>query len=161
MTHYELGARFDLVQILQFGSLPVVFSYAAASEKRLYLETYGRTYLKEEIWNEQIVRKLEPFAHFLEVAAQCNGKILNFSKIGRDIGIDTKTVQSYYQILEDTFIGFLLPAWQKSFKRKPVSTAKFYFFDLGVRNTLAQITNINKKTSLFGDTLEHFIETPL
>lgn len=65
LTVRELGPRFDLTQVLQYGSLPAIYAYDQHSDKRLYLETYARTYLKEEIWNEQIVRKLEPFAHFL------------------------------------------------------------------------------------------------
>lgn len=56
-------------------------------------------YLKEEIVSEQIVRRLDPFRRFLEIAAQGNGEILNYTNIAKDVGVDTKTVQSYYQIL--------------------------------------------------------------
>ena len=159
LTHQELGSRFDLTQILQYGSLPAIFSYETATEKRLYLETYGRTYLKEEIWNEQIVRKLEPFAHFLEVAAQCNGKILNFSKIGRDVGINTKTIQSYYQILEDTLAGFMLPAYHRSVRKRQTTAPKFYFFDTGVKRALDGTLSVDlvPQTHAFGDAFEHFV----
>lgn len=158
-THQELGDQFNLTQILQYGSLPAIFSYDTPSEKRMYLETYGRTYLKEEIWNEQIVRKLEPFAHFLEIAARCNGKILNFSKIGRDIGSDTKTVQSYYQILEDTLAGFLLPAYHRSVRKRQTVAPKFYFFDTGVKRALDATLTVDllPQTYAFGDAFEHFI----
>ncbi len=159
LTHRELGNSFDLVESLQYGSLPQIFSYDIPNDKRLYLETYARTYLKEEIWNEQIVRKLEPFAHFLEVAAQCNGKILNFSKIGRDIGIDTKTVQSYYQILEDTLAGFMLPAYHRSVRKRQTTAPKFFFFDTGVKRALDGTLTVDliPQTYAFGDAFEHFI----
>lgn len=159
LTHTELGERFDLTQVLQFGSLPAVFSYDKLEDKQLYLETYGRTYMKEEIWNEQIVRKLEPFANFLEVAAQCNGKILNFSKIGRDIGTDTKTVQSYYQILEDTLAGFILPAYHRSVRKRQTTAPKFYFFDTGVKRALDRTLSVEllPQTYAFGDAFEHFV----
>lgn len=159
LTHRELGSAFDLTSVLQYGSLPEIFSYSTAQDKRLYLETYGRTYLKEEIWNEQIVRRLEPFAHFLEVAAQCNGTLLNFSKIGRDIGIDTKTVQSYYQILEDTLAGILLPAYHRSVRKRQTTAPKFYFFDTGVKRALEGTLTVDllPQTSAFGDAFEHFI----
>lgn len=159
LTHLELGKRFDLTETLQYGSLPAIFSYETFADKQLYLETYGRTYLKEEIWNEQIVRKLEPFAHFLEVAAQCNGKILNFSKMGRDIGIDTKTVQSYYQILEDTLTGFILPAYHRSVRKRQTTAPKFYFFDTGVKRAMDGTLSVKllPQTYAFGDAFEHFI----
>lgn len=159
LTVRELGPRFDLTQVLQYGSLPAIYAYGQHSDKRLYLETYARTYLKEEIWNEQIVRKLEPFAHFLEVAAQCNGKILNFSKMGRDIGVDTKTVQSYYQILEDTLVGFMLPAYHRSVRKRQTTAPKFYFFDTGVKRALDGTLTVDllPQTYAFGDAFEHFI----
>ncbi|MHC4873749.1 MAG: hypothetical protein ACYTFY_18035 [Planctomycetota bacterium] len=45
---------------------------------------------------------MEPFRLFLEVAAQTNGEILNYAKLGRQAGIDAKNVERYYQILSDT-----------------------------------------------------------
>ncbi|MBI2343442.1 MAG: ATP-binding protein [Deltaproteobacteria bacterium] len=159
LTHREIGPSFDLTAILQYGSLPAVFSYDTPVDKRLFLEAYARTYLKEEIWNEQIIRKLEPFALFLEVAAQGNGKILNFSKIGRDIGTDTKTVQSYYQILEDTLAGFLLPAYHRSVRKRQTTAPKFYFCDTGVKRALDGTLTVNllPQTYAYGDAFEHFI----
>ncbi|MDP2600748.1 MAG: AAA family ATPase [Deltaproteobacteria bacterium] len=159
LTVRELGTHFNLTQVLQYGSLPEIYSHVQASDKRMYLEAYAQTYLKEEIWNEQIVRKLEPFAHFLEVAAQCNGKILNFSKMGRDIGVDTKTVQSYYQILEDTLVGFILPAYHRSVRKRQTTAPKFYFFDTGVKRALDGTLTVAllPQTYAFGDAFEHFL----
>lgn len=159
LTLQELGSSFDLTQVLQYGSLPAIYSYDHAGDKRLYLETYARTYLKEEIWNEQIVRKLEPFANFLEVAAQCNGNILNFSKVGRDIGVDTKTVQSYYQILEDTLVGFMLPPYHRSVRKRQTTSPKFYFFDTGVKRALDGTLTVDllPQTYAFGDAFEHLV----
>ncbi|MBI5300152.1 MAG: ATP-binding protein [Deltaproteobacteria bacterium] len=159
LTHRELGNPFDLKDVLQYGSLPGIYSYDNASDKRAYLETYGRTYLKEEIWNEQIVRKLEPFAHFLEVAAQCNGKILNYSKIGRDIGTDAKTVQSYYQILEDTLVGVILQPYHRSVRKRETKAPKFYLFDTGVKRALEGTLTVEllPQTYAFGEAFEHFI----
>lgn len=159
LTHIELESRFNLSEVLQYGALPAIFSFENPAEKRLYLEAYGRTYLKEEIWNEQIVRKLEPFARFLEIAAQCNGKIINFSKIGRDIGADPKTVQSYYQILEDTMTGILLPAYHRSVRKRQTMAPKFYFFDTGVKRALDGTLSVEllPQTYAYGDAFEHFI----
>ncbi len=83
-------------------TLPKIFALNANTDKAKFLKTYTLTYLKEEIVAEQITRKLEPFRQFLEISAQHNGKIINFSAIAKDVGVDTKTVQSYFQILEDT-----------------------------------------------------------
>lgn len=124
-----------------------------------YLEAYSRTYLKEEIWNEQIVRKLEPFSYFLEIAAQMNGRVLNFSRIGRNIGVDTKTVQSYFHILEDTLVGFFLPSFHKSVRKRQLTNPKFYFFDTGVKRALERTLTVPllPQTYGFGEAFEHFV----
>ncbi len=78
-----------------------------------------------------------------------------------DTGIPATTIREYYYILEDTFLGFMLPAFVKTQRRKSISTAKFYFFDVGVKNSLAGIEKIPVKSELFGDAFEHFIAMEL
>ena len=72
-----------------------------------------------------MIRRLDPFRRFLEVAAQCNGKILNLSNITRDVGIDHKTVASYFEILEDTLLGFMLEPWHASVRKRQRQAPKF------------------------------------
>ncbi|MBN1687644.1 MAG: ATP-binding protein [Candidatus Omnitrophica bacterium] len=155
----ELGDLFNLRHALEYGSLPEIGNLETDEMKTRYLEAYSRTYLKEEVWNEQIIRKLEPFSQFLEVAAQMNGKVLNFTKIGRDIGTDVKSVQSYFQILEDTLLGFLIPSYHRSVRKRQLKNPKFYFFDLGVKRSLERTLTVSllPQTSAFGDAFEHFV----
>ena len=144
---------------MSWGMLPKIYGYVDDRQKKRYLQSYAHTYLKEEVWGEQIIRNLNPFRYFLEVAAQCNGKILNFSKISRDVGVDYKTVENYYSILEDTFLGFFLPAYSGSFRKQISQAPKFYLFDTGVTRTLARMLSvpIREKTNYFGDIFEQFI----
>lgn len=159
LTADELESVFDLQTALEYGSLPEVWNLKEKNLIIRYLEAYSRTYLKEEVWNEQIIRKLEPFSYFLEVAAQMNGRVLNFSKIARDIGVDTKTVQSYFQILEDTLLGFVLPPFHRSLRKRQLTSPKFYFFDTGVKRALDRTLTVPllPQTYGFGEAFEHFV----
>jgi predicted AAA+ superfamily ATPase len=136
LVHSEMGEQFDLQSALQWGTLPKISQFTTDVEKREYLKSYTLTYLKEEIGAEQIVRKLDPFRRFLPIAAQCSGEVLNFSNIAKDVGADPKTVQSYFEILEDTLIGYLLPPYHRSVRKQQRQSAKFYFFDLGIKGAL-------------------------
>ena len=158
LTWTELGDHFHLDQVLQWGSLPEIFSLVAA-ERREYLEVYARTYLKEEIWAEHIIRQLEPFRKFLEVAAQQAGQPVNYASIARDIGADAKTVKEYFQILEDTLVGFLLEPYLRSTRQRVHKAPKFYFFDLGVSRALAHQLHAAPaaSTSYYGELFEQFI----
>jgi predicted AAA+ superfamily ATPase len=159
LTHIELGTDFDLASALHWGSLPRVVSATAEVEKIELLEAYVGTYIKEEIRVEQAVRNLDPFLRFLEVAAQMSGEYLNYSAIGRDCRVDPRMVERYYQILEETLIGFFLEPFHRSIRKRQLGRPKFYFFDLGVvsslRGVLGQVATAH--TSLFGKLFEHFI----
>ncbi len=158
-SYLEIAGRADLMGCLSWGTLPKIFEYQSPEKKQLYLDAYTQTYLKEEIWAEQFIRDLAPFRRFLEVAAQSNGKLINFSNIGRDVGVSDQTIQKYYSILEDTLLGFFLEPFQHSFRKRLSKTPKFYFFDPGVVRALtAQLTlPLTPSTSYFGELFEHFI----
>ena len=121
------------------------------------MKSYVQTYLKEEIVSEQIIRKLNPFRNFLQVAAQQSGQIINHSKISQDIRADDKTVKNYFSILEDTLLGFFLPCYHKSIRKQQRQSPKFYFFDVGVKRALdKQIESpLMKNTYAYGNAFEH------
>ncbi len=69
----------------------------ATDAKKDLLSAYETTYLAVEVVAEQLVRNLNPFRQFLAVAAQMNGKIINFAAIDRDLGLSHNTISSYYK----------------------------------------------------------------
>ena len=155
----ELGQRFDLNEALCWGLLPRQINLKNKHDKEEYLKAYALTYLKEEIQMEQIVRKLNPFRKFLEIAAQMNAKVINYSKIARDIGVDTTTVQNYYSILEETLVGFYLNPYHASIRKSQRLSPKFYLFDTGVCRALKGTLSVPllPQTYDFGESFEHFI----
>jgi len=159
LTQRELGDAFVLEDALRWGSLPRIFSLESQDSKRDYLDSYAQLYLKEEVWAEQLIRNLPPFRRFLEVAAVNFGKILNASNIAADVGVDPKTVQSYYSILEETLLGFRLDAYHSSVRKRLRQAPKFYFFDNGVSRALARMQSVLPKegTAYYGDLFEQFV----
>lgn len=155
----ELGDQFDFEQSLNFGFMPATYSFTDVRDKIKYLKSYVSTYVKMEVQLEQLLRNIEPFREFLEIAAQMNGKLINNSKISRDVGVDPKTVQTYYSILEDTYLGFKLPAFHNSLRKSQLITPKFYFFDCGIKRALegALHAPVVHGTSYYGECFEHFV----
>ena len=157
LTSNELQG-FDLEKYLHFGGLPMSYF---SDEPEDYLDAYVNTYLKEEIQAEGLVKKLPAFSQFLQMAATTSGEILNFTSISNETGVASKTVKEYYSILEDTLLGFSVMPWTKSVQRKPIQTAKFYFFDTGVKNTLTATRSFPLKSDLWGRAFEQFIAMEL
>jgi len=159
LTHIELGKEFNLDQVLQWGALPQIFQYTNDEDKIDYLNSYADTYLREEIIAEQIVRDIPAFRHFLEVAAQSNSKIINYANIANAVGVETTTVQNYFEILEDTFIGYLLQPFHESIRNRQRKNPKFYYFDMGVGRTLQNklTLDLSDQNYEYGSLFEQFI----
>lgn len=144
----------DLDKALLYGMLPP--HYLAKNPSRL-LAGYIDVYLKEEIKEEALVRNLADFQRFLSVAALTSGEIVNYSNIATDCGVSSKTAQSYFSILTDTLIGYMLPSYTKVQKRKVTQSPKFYYFDVGVYNYLMHRTSLAPGTPEYGHAFEHFV----
>ena len=142
LTSIELGEHFNLDRYLSWGGLPYLHGTITDQDRVRYLRAYAHTYLQEEIIQEQIIRNLTPFRRFIEVAALSHGHIVNYSKIARDILSDPATVKSYFQILEDTLIGYLLPAYESSVRKRMRRSPKFFLLDPGIVRSLRGSTDV-------------------
>lgn len=145
---------------LAWGGLPMVALAGGGDEERKdLLRSYVSTYLAEEVVAEQLVRNLVPFRRFLGVAAQMSGKIINTSAIARDIGTSHNTVASYFEILEETLVGFGLPAWSASVRKRLRAKPKFYLFDTGLTRALCRTLEALPRpgTSVYGDLFEQMV----
>ncbi|MEW5818514.1 MAG: AAA family ATPase, partial [Spirochaetota bacterium] len=131
----EIADTFSIDEVLRFGTLPPVYT-RSTEEKIDILTGYTETYLKEEIQAEGLVRNLGGFSRFMDLAAAQCGELISFTSIGRECQVATRTVQAYYEILEDTLISIRLQPWRKSIRKRMAAHAKFYLFDLGVTNSL-------------------------
>ena len=167
LTHLELiqSSKFSLYRSLEFGSLPAIYLLSMGDgtvaeigvrqqwqDAVLALRSYVNTYIKEEIQMEALVRNLDTFTEFLKLAADENTNVLNYSSIASDIGVSSATVKEYYQILEDTLLGFYLRPYSSRLRRKLSKHPKFYFFVPGVTRALQQKLSLEltPKTKEFG-----------
>ena len=145
---------FDIDRAVNFGTIPP--HYLARNPLR-QLSAYIEVYLKEEIKEESLVRNLDAFHRFLEVAAMTDGEMLNYHNIAQDCGVSATTVNSYFDILEDTLIGYRIPAYRKVMKRRTVQAPRFYFFDVGVANHLLHRKDLVRGTTEYGHAFEHLV----
>ena len=96
---------FDLMTYLNRGGLPAVYPSDDYAEE---LWAYSALYLKEEIQNEALTRKVAQFSEFLDLMALRNGEEINYQSIAGDCGVSPNSIKNYIQILEDTLVAFQL-----------------------------------------------------
>jgi len=154
LTTQEIG-DIDLARALQHGTLPVHY---LAHDPSPLLKAYVHNYIKAEIIDESATRNIPAFSRFLQVVGLTHGQQINYSNIARETGVSASTVRNYFQILEDTLLGFTLEPWRRRKKRRLVETAKFYLFDIGIANQLHPESRLVVQGSdRFGRAFEHFV----
>ena len=154
LTSHEIGPDFDLAYYLSYGGLPSVYGSDHAAEE---LASYASLYLREEVQAEALTRNVPAFARFLDVIALANGEELNFQSLASDCGVSPATLKTYVEILADTMLGFSLPGYTKTEKRKAIVRSKHYLFDVGVTGALTGRGIVAPRSELFGRAFEHFI----
>ena len=152
LSFYETK-NFILEKALNTGLLPPHFLSSSAQKD---LRAYISDYLKEEIALESSVRNIPAFTDFLRVSALTSSELLNYTNMARETGLSAKVVRNYFEILDDTFLGYRLSPWRSSKNRRMTLTDKFYFFDVGVSNYLAKRKALIGNEA-FGKSFEHYI----
>ena len=133
-----------------YGGLPQLLNLETSLKKETFLKNlYESVYLKDIIERHKI-RNQHEFEELTKVIASsigspCNPqKLSNTFKSVKNINIDSKTISSYLSHMEDAFMI------EKSVKydikgKKYISTlAKYYFQDLGLRNSLLDFRQLEE-----------------
>ena len=152
LTCYELGDDFSLTKALKYGLLP--FVYSGEDDPEHYLETYIATYIREEVQQEGLTRNLGDFSRFLKVASFSQGETINYSEIAREASIERRVVASYFDIVNDLLLSATIPVFSKRAKRRLVSHAKFYYFDVGVYRAIRPKGPLDMVEEIDGAALE-------
>jgi predicted AAA+ superfamily ATPase len=145
----------NLLRALNRGLLP---AHYLDEEYGRSLKAYVRDYLKEEVFDEGLTRNIPAFSRFFDAMAYSHGELTNYANIGRDCGVDAKTVKEYYQILIDTLLGSMIEPFARRRGRSVISRAgKFYLFDVGVAGAIIGRHLVEERGEPFGRAFEHFI----
>jgi len=145
---------FNVERALNNGMLPRHYLVEDPSKR---IQAYIGDYLQQEIVEEAIVRQLDAFTRFLQVAALSNTEIVNYTNIAQDCAVSAKTVKEYFSILEETMLGFYLPAYTRIVKRRLTLSPKFYYFDVAIPNHLLHRVPLKQGTDIYGHALEHLV----
>lgn len=155
LTAMELGDDFDIAKSLKYGHLPTIHHRDIKPEE--YLKSYIHVYLREEVMQEGLTRNIGAFTKFLHTASFSQGSTLNVTKIAKEAGIERKTVEDYFQVLEDLLLAWRIPVFTKRAKRKTVAHPKFYYFDVGVYRALRPMGPFDLPEEAEGPALESLV----
>ncbi len=85
------------------------------------------------------------------------GSQVNYHELGQMVGLDSKTVESYIMLLEQSYVIFRLKTLSRNLRNELKSSKKIYFYDNGIRNALiANFSDINLRNDI-GALWENFL----
>ena len=151
LTARELGSDYHLEHSLIYGQLPSVYT---KPQPQAYLRTYIDTYIRQEVMQEGLTRRLDAFSRMLEVASFSQGQVLNYSNIAQECSVSRKLIESYFQIIEDLLLGFRLPVFNRRAKRRMLAHPKFYFVDTGIFRAIRPKGILDYASDIDGPALE-------
>lgn len=154
LTKRELGRDFDLAHAVRYGGLPGVWVEKDPAD---FLAAYVKTYLEEEVRQEGVTRNLAGFARFLEAASFSQASVLNISAVARECAVERKTVEQWFQSLEDLLLAVRLPMFTRRAKRAMTAHPRFFLFDVGVYRTLRPRGPLDAEAEIDGPALETFV----
>jgi len=112
-------------------------------EPHLFYPSYIQTYAERDLRQIINISNLFQFQKFMRLAAGRVGQLLNYSNIANELGVDLKTIKSWFSILETSFIVFFLQPHHRNFAKRLVKTPKLYFYDTGLACSLLGIRQIS------------------
>ncbi len=142
---------------LKFGGYPAVtHPDLDDTGRRDWLTNYVRTYLERDIRDLADFRNLDSFVMLQKLTALQTGQLINFSELGKEAGITSKTAQRFIHYLDISYQTLLLPPWSRNEKKRLMKTPKIHYLDPGVLKAILQ-----KSGDCTGHEFESFIVSEL
>ncbi|MBN1612392.1 MAG: DUF4143 domain-containing protein [Polyangiaceae bacterium] len=139
---------------LRFGQLPSAY---VDTDPGSYLRSYVGTYLREEVQAEALTRNLDAFSRFLVAASFSQAGVLSVANVARDLGLPRKTVEGYFDLLEDLLLSVRLPVFARRARRPLASHRKFFLFDAGVHRALRPRGPLDSAEEIEGPAVETLV----
>lgn len=147
----------NLESRLIFGSYPEVI-LADDNQKRIsYLKDLVSSYLYKDILELDGLKHSDKIVKILQLLAFQIGNEVSYSEIGSQVGLNKKTIEKYLDCLEKVFVIFKLRAFSRNPRKEISKSPKYYFYDLGVRNTLIGNFNLISSRNDIGSLWENYL----
>ena len=155
LKHTKLPAG-DILTNMLTGGYPEIWSEKLNPQK--WLNSYIQTYIQRDVRQLKNIANLALFSRFVFLCANYAGQILNRDELSRQVGVDTKTIQSWLGLLENSYILFQLQPWYNNLNKRIIKSPKIYFYDTGLLCTLLNISSKTgiKNHAMFGAIFENW-----
>lgn len=129
-------ADFYLDEYLRYGGMPGVVMTTQNQRRELLLAELVSAYILKDVKSLVKEENLRAFSHFLYLLAQNQGSAVSIHSLSKEVGMSSKALGRYLDILEGTFVNFRVPSFSRNLGNELKKSFKTYLYDLGIRNVL-------------------------
>jgi uncharacterized protein len=148
---------FTLENYLRFGGMPGLTHTDSEERKQQILNELVGSYILKDIKSLIKEENIRAFNHLLYLLAQNQGSTISVHSLSTEVGLSSKAINRYFDILEETYVGYRIYSYSKNLGNELKKSCKAYLYDLGVRNMLLKdFSNINSRPDK-GVILESFV----
>lgn len=140
-----------------FGGMPGTLQFDDDERKKQLLNEIMQAYLLKDV--KALIREenLRAFNHLLYLLASAQGNVTSVESLSKEVGLTAHTVQSYLDILEQTYVNFAVSSYSTNLANELKKSKKYYFYDLGIRNALLKNFSHLKERQDAGAIVESFV----
>ena len=149
-------ARAELERWLIWGGYPGIFTAEPGLRERLLGELVG-SYLYRDILELDGVRRADKIVDLLRLLAFQIGQEVSVAELATSLAINRQTVERYLDLLEKVFVIFRVGGLARNLRKEVTKTARYYFYDNGVRNSLIQNFNRLSLRNDLGQLWENYL----
>jgi uncharacterized protein len=149
----------DLVDAVLRGGYPEAVSRATARRRVAWARQYTAALVERDVRDVAGIDKLDHLPRFLRALAQMAGQMCNYTHLGGQVGLDSKTAARYIGVFEQMYLLKRIEVWARNRLSRVVKTPKVQFVDSGLLSTLLDLTGdaVQQDRSRFGLVLENFV----
>lgn len=153
----------DLIERVLRGGYPEVIARTSARRRATWAQQYIDALLQRDVRDIASIDKLNQLPRFLSALAQTAGQMCNYSQLGGQVGIDSKTASRYINVFEQMYLLKRIDVWARNRLKRVVKTPKLQFIDSGLLSTLLALSSdeIQQDRTRFGNVLETFVFSEL
>jgi predicted AAA+ superfamily ATPase len=155
LTPFEINEQLD--KLLIYGIYPEVLKTIKTDSKRNYLEDITDSLIYKDILDLEDIKFPQKIRELLKLLAFQIGSQVSINELSQSLRINNETVERYLFLLEQSFIIFKLSAFSRIPRKEISKSRKYYFYDLGIRNTLIENFNDFNTRNDLGAIWENFI----
>lgn len=149
----------DLVDRVLRGGYPEAISRSTPRRRIAWARQYIDALIQRDVRDVSGIEKLDQLPRFLRALAQTAGQMCNYTRLGGQVGLDSKTAAKYVGVFEQMYLLRRVDVWAHNRLNRVVKSAKLQFIDSGLLATLLELTaeEAQQDRTRFGSVLESFV----